>query len=210
MKCKISPRRTFLLAHLVALCVTLGLAGAVRADQGPMETTQSLVNAALKVIANKSIPVAQRGEQVRQLIEPEFDFTEMSRSALGYHWKSLSPNQRGEFTQVFTRFIEAAYASKIGDYSGQRVDFVKESPLGDGYAQVFTNIVQAGKDPVPLNYLLERRNGTWKIYDVTVDNISIVANYRTQFDRVINEDGFDKLLADLKAKQQQLRQAQAG
>lgn len=204
-----SAKRKFLPVYIVAFIVALGVARTTLADNGPMETTQNLVNSALKVIANQSIPVAQRGEQVRQLIEPEFDFTEMSRSALGYHWKSLTPDQRSQFTQVFTRFIEAAYASKIGDYSGQQVNFVKQASLGGGYAQVFTNIVQSGKDPVPVNYLLENREGGWKIYDVTVDNISIVANYRTQFNRVINEDGFDKLMTDLKAKRQQLDQSQA-
>jgi len=191
----------------LALAVLIGLAMLplqVGAAGSALDTTRSFVDKALQILANKQAPAAQRSTQLRQLLEPNFDFTEMAKSALGYHWRKLSPEQRTNFTEVFRSFIESAYASKIGDYSGQKVEFVKETPLGAGYSQVFTNIVQSGKSPIQVNYLLEQKDGAWKVYDVTVDNISIVANYRTQFNRVINEQGFDKLMADLKAKQQQI------
>ncbi len=189
---------------LAIVAIALVSVRAASADSGPLGTTQQFVSSALHIMADKQTPTGQRQSQLRDLIEPRFDFSEMSRSALGYHWKSLSPDQRASFTAVFKSFIESAYLSKIGDYSGQRVDFVKQSPLGDGFAQVFTNIMQTDKDPIPVNYLLEQKDGEWKVYDVTVDNISIIANYRNQFNRVINENGFDKLLSDLRAKQQQL------
>jgi phospholipid transport system substrate-binding protein len=188
----------------------IAIIGVARADGGPLGTTQQMVNTALQIIANKQTPVAQRQNQLRDVIAPRFDFTEMSRSALGYHWKTLTPDQRANFTGIFKDFMESAYLSKIGDYSGQRVEFVKQSSLGDGYAQVFTRIFQPGKSPIPVNYLLEQKDGDWKVYDVTVDNISIIANYRNQFNRVINENGFDKLLSDLRAKQQQLNPSAAG
>ncbi len=177
---------------------------AAATDTSALNTTQEFVNRALQILADKQIPVPEKQSQLRDLIEPRFDFNEMSRSALGYHWRSLGPEQRAKFTSVFKGFIEAAYLSKIGDYSGQSVEFVRQAPLGDGYAQVFTKIIQTTKPPIPVNYLLEQKDGSWKVYDVTVENISIIANYRNQFNRVINENGFDKLLADLKAKQQQL------
>jgi phospholipid transport system substrate-binding protein len=85
-----------------------------------------------------------------------------------------------------------------------QVQFGQSRSLGEGYAKVDTTIVQAGKNPIPVTYLLEQSGGGWKIYDVAVDNISIIANYRNQFNRVINEQGFPKLMADLRAKQQQL------
>lgn len=183
----------------------------VRADDSAMATVQSLVNQALQILADKGTPQATRARELRDLIAPNFDFNEMSRSAVGYHWKALTPMQRADFVQTFTGFIEAAYGSKIGDYHGQKVNFIKQSSLGEGYAQVFSQIERpGGKAPVPVNYLLEQKDGQWKIYDVTVDDISIIANYRTQFNRVLNENGFDKLLADLKVKQQQLSQTSGG
>jgi phospholipid transport system substrate-binding protein len=205
---------TFALA--VLLSVTLGSMTAIRADTGsvanagvdagnsPMAVTQNMVNRALQIMANKSMPVRDRRRQLREAIENEFDFSEMSRSALGYHWRSLSPDDRSQFTQLFTAFIEDAYLSKIQDYSGQQVRFDGQTSLGQGYTQINTDIVQPDKSPISVNYLLLQKNGTWKIYDVTVDAISIIANYRNQFNRVINEKGFPQLMADLRAKQQEL------
>jgi phospholipid transport system substrate-binding protein len=204
------PRwRPALLATLIALAITGG-AATLRADNSPLQSTQEFVNQALKIMADKQTPVADRERQLRQVIEPVFDFTEMAREALGPHWRGLKPDQRKDFAEVFKGFMETAYLSKIGDYSGQRVEFVKQSSLGAGYAQVSSNIVQSGRAPIPVNYLLEQTDGSWKVYDVTVDNISIIQNYQNQFNRVINEKGFDKLLADLKAKQQQLGASRAG
>jgi len=176
------------------------------ADTGDsaMTVTQTMVNHALEIMANKATPLQQRRRQLRQGVESNFDFTEMSRSALGYNWRSLTPDQRAKFTQLFTSFIEDAYLSKIQDYSGQQVQFQGETSLGQGYTQINTNIVQPGKNPIAVNYLLLQKDNGWKIYDVTVDAISIIANYRNQFNRVINEKGFDQLMADLEAKQQEL------
>jgi len=163
-----------------------------------------MVDQALQILRDKVTPLPQRRRQLRAVIEPRFDFTEMSRSAIGYHWRSLSPQQRNDFTKLFTAFIEDAYLSKIQDYSGEQVVFTRQTSLDAGYAQIETRIVQSGKNPIPVNYLLEQKDDTWKIYDVTVDNISIINNYRNQFNRVINQQGFDKLMADLQAKQQEL------
>jgi phospholipid transport system substrate-binding protein len=190
---------------LALIVVSIGLApSAARADNGPMSVTQNMVNQAFQILGSSSTPLPQRRRELRALAEQNFDFTTMSRSALGYNWRSLSPDQRAQFTKLFTAFIEVAYLDKIQDYQGQQVQFVGEHSLGDGYAEVDTNIIQTGKNPISVNYLLEQQNGTWKIYDVTVDAISIIANYRNQFNRVISQKGFDQLIADLQAKQQQL------
>ncbi|MFZ0658784.1 MAG: ABC transporter substrate-binding protein [Candidatus Binataceae bacterium] len=174
------------------------------AADDPMAVVQGTVNDALAVLRNKQVPAEQRRDQLRQIISRSFDFTEMSRSALGYHWKQITPDQQQEFTTVFTTFIEDSYLAKINDYSGQQVQFVRQTNDGAQYAQVATNIVQPGKDPIAVNYRLLNRNGQWKVYDVTVEAISIIANYRNQFNRVMNNQGYSKLIADLKSKQASL------
>jgi phospholipid transport system substrate-binding protein len=191
---------------IAAMVLSMALVGSAtaRAQDTAMGVTQTMVNNALKIMANKSLPVQQRRRQLREGIENDFDFTEMSRSALGYNWRNITPDQRSKFTQLFTAFIEDAYLSKIQDYSGQQVQFQGQTSLGAGYTQINTAIVQPGKNPILVNYLLLQKDGGWKIYDVTVDAISIIANYRNQFNRVINEKGFDQLMADLQAKQQEL------
>jgi phospholipid transport system substrate-binding protein len=190
---------------LALILVTMSFAPKIaKADSGPMSVAQDVVNQALKILASSSTPLPQRRRELRALVEQHFNFATMSRSALGYNWRSLSHDQRAQFTKLFTAFIEVAYLDKIQDYQGQQVQIVGEHSLGDGYAEVDTNIVQPGKSPISVNYLLERQDGAWKIYDVTVEAISIIANYRNQFNRVISQKGFNQLIADLQAKQQQL------
>ncbi len=196
--------KTAAMLLVVAAFISAAAIRPARAADDPMTVVQRTVNDALAVLRNKQVPAAQRRDQLRQIISRSFDFTEMSRSALGYHWKQITPDQQQEFTTVFTTFIEDSYLAKINDYSGQQVQFVRQSKDGAQYGQVATNIVQAGKDPIAVNYRLLSQNGQWKVYDVTVDAISIIANYRNQFNRVMNNQGYPKLIADLKSKQASL------
>jgi phospholipid transport system substrate-binding protein len=168
----------------------------------PMPVVKNTVDQALQVLRDNQTPLAQRQDKLRQIVAETFDFTEMAKSALGYHWKQLSPAQQQEFTNAFVAFIEDSYLSKINDYRGQQVAFLRSSNDGPQYAQVNTDIVQpGGKDSIHVNYRLLQEGGTWKIYDVTVDAISIIANYRNQFNRVMNNSGYDTLIRDLKSKQ---------
>jgi phospholipid transport system substrate-binding protein len=153
------------------------------------------------VLRDTSTPLAQRQDKLRQIVAGTFDFTEMAKSALGYHWKQITPAQQQEFTSAFVAFIEDSYLSKINDYRGQQVTFGTVSNEGAQYAQVSTDIVQPSGEAIHVNYRLLQEGGTWKIYDVTVDAISIIANYRNQFNRVMNNKGYDTLIADLKSKQ---------
>lgn len=199
-------RRAMAVSAAIALMVISASVAprAAQADNGAMSVAQNVVNQALQILSNRSAPLPERRRQLRGLVEANFDFAAMSRSALGYNWRSLAPDQRERFTKLFTSFIEVAYLDKIQDYQDQKVRFTGQRSLGDGYAEVETQIVQPGKSPTNVNYLLEQKDGSWKVYDVTVEAISIIANYRNQFNRVINEKGFDQLMAELQAKQQKL------
>jgi phospholipid transport system substrate-binding protein len=167
----------------------------------PMSVVKSTVDQALDVLRDRGTPLAQRQDKLRQIVAATFDFREMAKSALGYHWKELSPAQQEEFTNAFVAFIEDSYLSKINDYSGQQVNFLRVTNDGPQYAQVSTDIVEPKGEPIHVNYRLLQENGTWRIYDVTVDAISIIANYRNQFNRVMNSKGYATLITDLKAKQ---------
>jgi phospholipid transport system substrate-binding protein len=196
-------RATTILALAAALVMTLApsrFIAPARADD-PSSVVRTTVNQALNVLRDTSTPLAQRQDQLRQIVSSTFDFTEMAKSALGYHWKQISPAQQQEFTAAFVAFIEDSYLSKINDYRGQQVTFGTVSNDGPQYAQVNTDIVQPTGDAIHVNYRLLQSGSTWKIYDVTVDAISIIANYRNQFNRVMNNQGYDKLISDLKAKQ---------
>ena len=194
-----------MLALTAAIALSLApsrLITPARADDDPMPVVKTTVDQALGVLRDTSTPLAQRQDKLRQIVAQTFDFTEMSKSALGYHWKQLTPQQQKEFTDAFIAFIEDSYLSKINDYRGQQVAFKGARNDGPQYAQVNTDIVQPnGGDPIHVNYLLLKEDSTWKIYDVAVDSISIIANYRNQFNRVMNNKGYDTLIKDLKSKQ---------
>lgn len=198
------PRRAILMltvaaALVVSLAPSRFIAPAWADD--PMSVVKTTVDQALEVLRDRSTPLAQRQDKLRQIVAATFDFREMAKSALGYHWKELNPAQQEEFTNAFVAFIEDSYLSKINDYSGQQVNFLRVTNDGPQYAQVNTDIVEPKGEPIHVNYRLLQENGTWRIYDVTVDAISIIANYRNQFNRVMNSKGYATLIADLKAKQ---------
>lgn len=207
------PRSDIGLATLVALAGLLFfvVAAVIMPPQAEASTSdaQSVVKAvideALPILRNKQSPLAVRRRKLRNLLQDHFDFADMARTALGYHWRQLSPEQRAKFTQLFTAFIENAYLSKIQYYSGQNVEILGQNSEGAGFARVRSKIVQQGKQPIAVNYLLRQLDNGWRIYDVTVDNISIIANYRNQFNRVINDQGYAKLVADMRAKQKELQ-----
>jgi phospholipid transport system substrate-binding protein len=188
-------------ALLVAATLIPGRFVARALADDPMTVVKTTVNDALAALRDKQMPLAAKQDKLRQIVSATFNFKEMGKSAMGYHWKDLTPAKQDEFTQAFVAFIEDSYLGKINDYRGQDVAFLRTRNDTPDYAQVNTDIVQAGKDPIHVNYRLVRQGDTWKIYDVTVDAISIIANYRNQFNRVMNRDGYDKLISDLKSKQ---------
>ncbi len=191
---------------LIAAIAPIAMVAPASADQSATNVVKSLVNPALQILNDKSTPLKDRQQKLRQLVSGNvFDYTAMARSALGLHWKDINAQQQQDFTQVFTAFLRDSYISRIQDFSVQQVNFEGETDIGDGRTEVKTTVQQPNASaPVQLNYMLRKDNGKWLIYDVTVDNISIAANYRNQFNRVINNKGFDTLMSDLKSKQQGL------
>jgi phospholipid transport system substrate-binding protein len=225
----VEPQRNFYgpvyLRFVIVAFVLVVLIGSVapgRADPSntskgdPMAELKSAISEAIALFQNQSMPLSQRREMLRDLAMRRFDFAVMARSVLGYHWRELNDDQRSQFIPVFAGFIQDAYLSKLRDYTVQKVQqevhtlniqYTRETFDGADYAQVNTSVrLQEQKDPVQVNYLMHLDSGHWRIYDVTIDAISVIANYRNQFNRVINNNGYDQLVADLKSKQQQFRQ----
>jgi phospholipid transport system substrate-binding protein len=188
----------------------------------PTAAVKYSISQAIAVFNDPQTSLADRRERLRALCAQAFDFADMSRSVLGYHWRELTPAQRAEFVPVFSRFIQDAFLTKLQDETVQKVRaelktvqiaYVRETFDGPDYAQVFSTVrVHEQKDPFQINYLMHRTAEGWRVYDLTLNAISVIGNYRNQFNRVINSQGYDKLVADLKAKeaifQQQLDQQQ--
>jgi phospholipid transport system substrate-binding protein len=179
-------------------------------------SVKAIIDQSIVVFKDQQISAPDREKKLRGIAESHFDFAEMSKSAIGYHWKTLTPAQQSEFVPLFTTFIEDAYLSRIESYSVEKINqqiqssmiqFIKQTTDGSDYATVYSTVVlQDRKNPIAVNYLMRHDGNEWKIYDITIDAISVIANYRNQFNRVLNNDGYDKLVALLRQKIQGLQQ----
>jgi phospholipid transport system substrate-binding protein len=180
----------------------------------PMGAVKGVVDQAIAVFRNQQLSPAQRMTQLRAIAEAHIDFASMARSAVGYHWNKLTADQQAQFVPLFTKFIEDVVLSRIQSYSVQKIQsqiettaitFTREQLDDPGDAQVYsTVVVQDRPNPLKVNYMLRQADHQWKIYDITVDAISVIANYRNQFNRVINNEGYDKLVSILQQKTQTL------
>lgn len=198
------------LVAAAALVVNFALAahGATTAGD-PAAMVKAAVAQVIEVLQNQQMARAEKQRTVIAIVDRDFDFAGMARSALGYNWKKLSPAQQQEFVPLFTAFMEDAYLNKISSYSGQQVRYLEPAVMQGNTAEVKTVIqpAQSTDQPIRVDYLVENTGRGWRVYDVTVDDISITSNYRNQFNRMINERGFDALMSTMREKQQELRQS---
>jgi phospholipid transport system substrate-binding protein len=189
-------------------------ASAAVMEADPTAMVKAVVDQATAVVRNPQTSTAQRDQQLRDIAAANFDFGDMARTTLGYHWRQLTPQQQAEFVPLFTSFMENVYLSKLQEYSVQKirqtasasnVSYTGQQYDGPGYAEVHSTVLLKDRQqPIKLDYLLKRDGPSWKIYDLNIDAISVMANYRQQFNRVLNNDGYPALVGMLRKKVQEL------
>jgi len=175
-----------------------------QASSDPVAFLQDTANYVIEQIETRRAELEQDSSQIYSLVEtrivPHFDFYVMSRSAVGRHWRKASESQKQQLAREFQELLVRTYALSMLSYSGQKVEYL---PLrGDPNAQrvVVNTRVQTDGPPVPINYRLYKKNDEWLIYDVIVDGVSLVANYRSSFSAEIGKGGIDGLIATLAEK----------
>jgi len=174
--------------------------------EDPKTVVTNTVSQVLDILKGHQAPENERRRKLIDAVAPRFDFENMAKSSLGYHWRELNADQQGQFTQLFTAFMEDAYLNKLEGFSNQKIEFLDEHPLDPSNVELNSRVVTPGQpdEPIKVDYLLQRRESEWKVCDVIVDGISITANYRNQFNRVVNNQGFDALMSEMRTKQQEL------
>jgi phospholipid transport system substrate-binding protein len=171
---------------------------------GPAREARVILAQTVAILHNTSIPLPQRRREVKKLAESKLDFRRMAEGSLGRHWAELTPAQRDQFVFLFTGFIEAAYLNRIQDYTNLDIRVGNERFTGHDYATVDATVLQPGNETIPITFMFERRGNSWIVYNVEIENVGMIENYRAQFDRVIRAHGISQLMADLQAKQAQL------
>jgi phospholipid transport system substrate-binding protein len=138
-------------------------------------------------------------QKLRTLTEILFDYDEISRRALGRNRKAFTPEQMDEFSDLFTRLLEKTYLNKIQKYSDEKVIYGKATMLSENKAEVKTNVVTASKQ-IPINYRVIYKHGEWRCYDVLIEGVSLVRNYRSQFNKILQKKSPEGLLQQLREK----------
>jgi phospholipid transport system substrate-binding protein len=190
-------------AVAMAGVLTFALLGAATAAT-PKEEVQSAIEKAMAILKDPNLKSEakkpERIAQLRQVIFPKFDFAEMAKRSLGANWQRRSPEEQQEFVKVFTELVENSYMDNIASYNGEKVTVMGEKQEKD-FAQVNTKITDNKGEQFSIDYRLYQSGNAWKIYDVVIENISIVNNYRSQFNRVIARSSFEDLIKRMKEKQ---------
>jgi phospholipid transport system substrate-binding protein len=196
----------YLAAGLALLAVALGSGAAT--TSGPMATVKSASDEIIDVLSDPEIPRRDRWERIAPIIADNFDFRAMSMSILSREWQSATKGQQKEFVRFFSRYIEATYRSKIEAYSGQRIEYTGEKIRG-GRASV-SSIIHAGSTQIPVSYYLRQDlGGSWKAYDITIEGVSLVNSYRETYAAIAKTSGMNGILADVKRRVREQREAQA-
>lgn len=193
-----------------AICA-LALFGWVSAQPAvagaPTEAMKMTIDEVLGIIQDKELKQAPRAEERRkrleQVVENRFDYQEMSRRALGAPWSTLEDKDKQEFVALFRTLLANSYAGKVETYSGEGVQYLNERTEKD-YAEVRTKML-TGKTEIPLDYRLINKGVEWRVYDVVVDGVSLVSNYRGQFSKILRSSTFPDLLEQLRKKSDKIK-----
>jgi phospholipid transport system substrate-binding protein len=169
----------------------------------PLDAVKVNADKVLDILRDPKLKSASAKEikkdKLRAIYVKMFDEVELSRRSLGMNWNKLNNIQRQEFVKLFQEVLEKAYADKILAYTNEKIEFTKESMVGTNLAEVRTNVVTASNE-IPISYRVILKDGVWRVYDVVIENVSLVQNYRTQFNDILAKNTPEQLLEILRKK----------
>jgi phospholipid transport system substrate-binding protein len=169
----------------------------------PLTTVQTNVNNVLDILRNPKLKAESakeiKKEKLRVIYKSMFDEFEFSKRTLARNWNKFNLTQQKEFIGLFEQVLEKSYVDKILSYTDQKIEFYKENILSESQAEIQTKIITSSKE-IPIFYRMILKDGKWKVYDVVVENVSLVQNYRTQFNDILGKNTPEQLLEILRKK----------
>jgi len=200
-----SSARQYVLAIL--LLVAMLLAPAI-AMPTVTDEVKSVVDKVVSIVSDTEMKKpkneGKRRAALEKTISAIFDYNEMAKLSLGVHWRDRSSAERQEFIKLFKTLLENSYADKIESYNNEKISYQKETVEGDT-AEVKSKIVTAKREEFTLDYRLKKDGGKWMVCDVVIEGVSLVANYRSQFNRIVRSQGYDALVKKLKDKSAEIK-----
>jgi len=197
-------KRVPVLSLLACLLVLFMYQGAVMAVESgsATEAIKSTIDQVLVIFGDEKFKQPEHADESREALKKvmaqRFDYEEMGKRTLGREWKNLNADQQKEFVELFQQFLSNTYAGNVDGFTGEQVEYIKERRIGK-FAEVQTKVISK-KLTIPLDYRLLKNSNSWRVYDVIIDGVSLVKNFRGQFARIIKATGFQGLLEKLRSK----------
>jgi phospholipid transport system substrate-binding protein len=192
-------RLSFTTCFLISLTLSLASSWAGEPTQQVKQTTDKI----LAILSNPSLKGPAHAEERRkvigQTVDERFDWEEMSRRSLAQHWAGRTPEEKKEFMGLFRDLLERTYLDKVDDYSGEAVTYEGETIDGN-YASVKVKIVTSKAKEIPVEYRVMKKQTGWLVYDITIEGVSLVNNYRSQFNSILSKSPYSELVKRLKDK----------
>lgn len=190
----------------IALLALAGMFLATQAFATPTDDVKKTVDEVVRIVSDKEMKKnsQKRRQSLKKTISVIFDYDEMAKRSLGKHWNQRTAAEKKQFTELFATLLENSYADKIESYNNEKIVYIKDSLDGD-YSEVKSKVVTAKRDEFTLDYRLLKQNGKWMVYDVVIEGVSLVSNYRSQFNRIITANGYPELVKKLQNKNIELK-----
>jgi len=170
---------------------------------GPTDRMKDTTDKIIAIVSDPAFKGPEKAEEkkksIRAVVDEVIDWEEMSRRSLGIHWQKRTDEEKREFVRLFSLLIEKTYRDKAEDYAGEKVNYVGEKIDGD-YAEVESRILTSKNTEIPVNYKMTKKQGKWWVYDIVIEGVSFVNNYRTQFNSILSSSSYPGLVKQLKAK----------
>jgi len=197
-------KEVFMRTSVIVCLLTILLPGWSHAmTDSPTAEVKSTVDQVIRILTNPQYQAEAKREDRRKLLRdtilPRFDFQEMSKRALGTEWRRRTPEEQREFVKLFSDFLEKTYVRRIESYNNEKFLYIAEK-IDGSYAEVSSKIVTTKGEEFKIKYMLHRPAEEWQVYDMVVEDISLINNYRSQFGRVIAQSSYQELVRRLKDK----------
>lgn len=191
----------------ILLALTASIVMVSVAWANPIDEVKKTVDEVVRIVADKEMKrnEVKRRQALKKAISVIFNYSEMAKRSLGKHWSVRTAAEKKQFADLFATLLENSYAGKIESYNNEKIVYIKEYMEDDEHSVVKSKVVTAARDEFSLDYHLLKQDGKWMVYDVIIEGVSLVSNYRSQFNKIITANGYNTLVKKLQSKNEELK-----
>lgn len=188
--------------------VLVSVANPVMAEETPTARVKAGITDILSILQNTNLSREQKWQEIGRVIDSGFDFRSMSQSVLATNWQTASTEEKRQFVEYFSQYLEDTYRNKIESYTNQHVNYLNETVRGE--RAVVDTVIVTDQTQIPVTYKMKKNDGQWFAYDVVIEGVSLVNNYRSTFTAIIRSEGMEGLLTDLEGRIESYKQKHGG